>query len=169
MPRVLLILFVFLYGCASPIMLDYDAGSPFASYQDYAFADSSGDFQGLDQKRMREALRAALDRKRLQPVDKKDADLLVNFGLETVERIERTGVGMGFGFFNSPFGVGVSSRPPARKVEEQQLFVELVDAGSRSVVWRAVSREHLTPSMEPDERKETIDEMIKAMFERYPP
>jgi Domain of unknown function (DUF4136) len=44
-----------------------------------------------------------------------------------------------------------------------------VDAQSKQVVWRAASRRYLDEDMSSENRQELIEEIVNAMFAKYPP
>ena len=171
--RVILVslLMLALAGCASNVVTDYDSGVVFGNYASWAFAPrgEGQSFTSLDGGRIESAIERELNRKSMRKVEQNEADLLVAWQIVEEERLERTGVGLGFGFGSGNFGWGLSSAPPIREIEEGKLVVELVDTDTDRVVWRAASRRYLNENQSSESRRELIDEIVAAMFEKYPP
>jgi len=175
-PTMLLVLaaFVLLSGCASYVVTDYDRQARFEGFQSYVLvgkSDADADqFQTLDSARIENALRRELGNEGLTAVeDRSDADLLVRYWIEDAKRIESSGFSYGIGLGRNPFGFGVATSPSSREIKEGKLIVELVDADSRQVAWRATSQRNLNERMSPDKRTELIDRVAREMFKKYPP
>lgn len=166
------LMMLLLAGCASKSVTDYDSGAVFGNYTSWAFADRRGDdsaFQSLDGSRVRAAVERELNRKAMNKVSAGEADLLVTWEVVEEERLESSGVGLGFGIGRGNFGWGLASAPPVREIQEGKLVVELVDAETEKVVWRAASRRYLNEDQSPEHRRELIDEVVADMFSKYPP
>lgn len=160
-----------LSGCASLVSTDYDASASFDSYQSWAFAPEKGnnDFLSLDGARVETAVERELQKESLQKASADAADLLVQYRVEDAEKLESSGFTYGLGFGRGNFGWALSTPPDVRQVKQGKLVVELVDRATERVVWRGVSRRYLDERQSPEDRKELIDEVVAAMFERYPP
>lgn len=167
---VLLLLVMGLAGCASNVTTDYDSNAAFTTYDTYAFEPGQArEVQSLDASRVRNAIEDEMRSEGYEQVPPEQADLWVRFRFEEQRKYESTGFSYGVGVFNSPFGFGLSTRPEARPVPQEQLVVELVEPESNRVVWKGTSREYLTEDMGPQSRTELINELISNMFQRYPP
>lgn len=164
-----------LAGCASIVSTDFDGSVAFATYKTWAFADhdskddKTGNYLSLDGTRVKSAVERELTSESLQEVSAQKADLLVNYRFEDAEKLESQGFNYGFGFGSGNFGFGLSTPPQVRKIKEGKLVVELVDRDSQRVVWSGVSRRYLSEGQSPESRRELIDEVVHAMFEKYPP
>lgn len=169
--RVIMILALFLAGCASPVTVDYDSSVPFAHYQTYAFAapPSSEHYRTLDGSRIENAVNRALQLKGLKQVSAVDASLIVHYRIEEEKSLDTSGWGFGFGTFGDPFGFGVATAPPIQERKEGKLVVELVDAKTHQSVWKAAGRRYLNDDMTPNERTDRINEIVHDMFARFPP
>lgn len=165
------LLMLVLAGCASNVVTDYDSGTVFGNYASWAFAQKSEgkNFTSLDGGRIENAVERELNRKAMRKVDEGEAGLLVTWQIVEEERLERSGLGLGFGFGTGNFGWGLSSAPPVREIQEGKLVVELVDAKTERVVWRAASRRYLNENQSSETRRKLIDEIVADMFEKYPP
>ncbi|MBK1852282.1 MULTISPECIES: DUF4136 domain-containing protein [unclassified Marinobacter] len=158
-------------GCASNVVTDYNSTVVFGDYTTWAFATGAGNstFVSLDGNRVQNAVERELARKAMSKVEESEADLLVSWQIVEQERLERSGVGLGMGFGTGNFGWGLSAPPPVREVTEGKLVVELVEASSEKVVWRAASRRYLTENQSPKSRSKLVDEVVAEMFSKYPP
>lgn len=157
-------------GCATNVATDYDSQAPFASYESFAYEPGQSDrVQSLDDSRVRNAVDQAMAEEGYEKTVPDEADLWVRFYFESKTKYESRGFTYGLGLFNSPFGVGLSSRPEARPIQQQQLFVELVDTDSKRVIWQGSAREYLTENMGPQLRSDTIHDLVANMFQQYPP
>lgn len=171
--RVLIasLLVLALTGCASQVVTDYDSATVFGNYSSWAFASSNNgsDIVSLDGARVESAVERELNRKAMRKVAPSDADVLVSYRVEQVDRLDSTGFSYGLGLGHGHFGYGLAMSPPVRAVEEGKLVVELVDNTSSQVVWRAASKRYLNEDQSPQYRRELIDEVVAKMFEKYPP
>lgn len=160
-----------LAGCASNVVTDYSSDAAFDNYSTWAFVPVEGDtnFLSLDGTRVQKAIERELALKSMSKVAEAEADLLVSWRITEEERLEQSGVGLGLGFGTGNFGWGVSAPPPVREVKEGKLVVELVDTGSKKVIWRAASRRYLNEKQSPQKRGKLIDEVVAEMFSKYPP
>ncbi len=160
-----------LAGCAGNVVTDYNSSVVFGNYSTWAFADDAGgdSFLSLDGDRVRAAVERELKRKAMGQVPAEQADVLVNWQIVQEDRLEQSGVGLGFGIGSGHFGWAVSAPPPVREIKEGKLVVELADKSTRKVVWRAASRRYLTESQSPETRRKLIDEVVAEMFAKYPP
>ncbi|BES70473.1 DUF4136 domain-containing protein [Marinobacter nanhaiticus D15-8W] len=168
---ILVMLLGLVSGCASIVHTDYDAGASFGNYQTWAFAPNEGKsgFLSLDGARVENAIQREMRGESLTQAEPDAADLLVSYRVEDAEKLETRGFTYGFGLGRGNFGFGLSTPPDVREVKQGKLVVELVDRTSERVVWRGVSRRYLDESQSPEDRIELIDEVVTAMFDRYPP
>ncbi len=160
-----------LVGCASNVVTDYDSATQFINYSTWAYAEDAGadSFLSLDGGRVKSAVERELARKSIGLTNVAEADLLVNWHIAKEDRLEQSGLGLGFGFGTGNFGWGLSAPPPVREVTEGKLVIELADAQSRQVVWRAASKRYLNENQSPETRRKLIDEVVEEMFSNYPP
>lgn len=158
-------------GCASNVVTDYNPSTSFGNYNTWAYgADAGADsFMSLDGSRVKSALERELAGKAMKPVSSAEADVLVNWHIVKKERLEQSGLGLGFGFGTGNFGWGLSAPPPVREVDEGKLVIELADAQSRQVIWRATGKRYLNENQSPETRRKLIDEVVQEMFTKYPP
>ena len=158
-----------LAGCASNVVTDYDTATVLGNYGSWAFAPRVENVLTLDASRAESAIERELNRKAMRKTDPDEADLLVSYRVEEVERLDTTGFSYGLGFGRRNFAWGLSVPPPIREITEGKLIVELIERGSDRVVWRGASRRYLNENQSPEKRIRLIDEVVREMFGKYPP
>lgn len=170
-PAMLLItIAVLMTGCAANVVTDYDAGVAYDRYQTWAFGPSEDNrYTSLDGSRVEDAVSRALETKALTRTDAEEADLLVSYHIDNVDRLDTTGFSYGVGFGRGNFGWGLSTAPPVREVQEGQLIIDLVDTSTDKVIWRGTSKRYLNQNQSPETRHKLINEVVAEMFSRYPP
>jgi hypothetical protein len=170
MRLVWIILMLLMGGCASPVLVDYQADAGFDRYGTYAFVrDDGSGAKSLDGQRIEDAAAPRLRERGLEPVAKDKADLLVHYSIREIRRVESTGVSFGLGFGRDNVGLGLGTGPEVYEVREGRLVLEFEDRAADQVVWRAESRHDLSPDLTGDKRRGRIQALINTMFERFPP
>ncbi len=160
-----------LTGCAQKLAnYDYDPGFNFAAFQTYALQESDKQtYQSLDGNRIEAAIKQQLDG-RYQLVAPEKADFVVKYYLQAEEKIDNSGVSVGFGFgVSSNVGVGVSTRTPAKKETEGRLVLEVLDSASSQMVWTAKATRNLKDNMKPEQREYLIQDVAQEMLANFPP
>lgn len=152
-------------GCASNVVTVSAPIPNFDNYASWAFAptEEGKSFTSLDDGQIRKAIEQELKRKAVSKEHPEEADLLVTWRTVEEEWLERTGLGLRFGY-----GRGLAEEPDLVEVKEVKLVVEFVDNDTGRVVWRAVSR-HLKENQSSESRRKLIDEIVADMFKKYPP
>lgn len=169
--RLLLLIMVHwvLAGCAATVVYDFDETANFQQSKQYQFEQTeNGDVQSLDRARIHKAIAKQLSLKGFSQVDS-GAGLTVRYRIEEDVRIESTGLSYGVGMSRSHLGVAMHTPVRAREIKEGKLVVEVVETDNSRVIWRAVSQKRLTEQMRPEKRTELVNELVKEMFQNYPP
>lgn len=89
--------------------------------------------------------------------------------LEAKQRI--TTVQTGYGRYRHP-GLPPATTPPIRMVHEYTegtLIVDVLDAPTRSLVWRGTAQAEVLPSVDLPTREARIREAVRRILERFPP
>jgi len=167
-----------LAGCATvSVATDYDHAADFSSYHTFRIGGGhlvhegvADDANTLVKERIENALRAALQGKGLHEAAE-NADLQVGYygGARTrteVEGMPAYGPGPGFG----PFWMGGWWDPSyndwwARTYNEGTLIIDLVDARTKRLVWRAYAQAEIQIPVSDQKVREAVD---KA-FQNFPP
>ena len=56
-----------------------------------------------------------------------------------------------------------------REYEEGSLMVDIIEPGSRKLMWRGMAEAEVGPSSTPQEREQRVSEAVRRMLERFPP
>ncbi|HEX7036474.1 MAG TPA: DUF4136 domain-containing protein [Pseudomonadales bacterium] len=167
-----------LAGCASGPQVE-SVRSPeadFGRYETFTFhrplgTDRQEGVSTILSQTLRRAARAALEARGYRYVPA-DADLAVNFFVETREVIEgwrRPNVGIGYGVFHRHYGVwadyGVEE---IRQYTEGTLHVDVVDVETNQLAWEGVVRARRSSdrlTVDP----ERVEQAIERVFATFPP
>lgn len=170
--KVLAILFLFILGSCSSIRVnsDYDKSVDFSQYKTYAFHKRGIDrveISGLDKKRILNAIDVELGKKGMTKSE--NPDLLVNIFTKERERIDvdqyYAGWGYGWGYGWNPYLWG--GRTYVSSYVEGTLYIDLIDAKKKELVWEGEGVGYLTENRE---RKESqINEFVAKILAQFPP
>lgn len=176
---------VLLGGCATmgpQIHTDYDPTVDFSRYQTFAFMDReerglTRTYDTLGDQRVKEAVTRELSARGYRRIEE-DADLLVNFAMET-ERVEEIrsvpsstappGYAWRSGFYYPwpAYSYPYAYETWVDRYEEGTLYVDLVDAERNQLIWegRAVGR--VTKATREDPAG-ALDQAVAEIFDRFP-
>jgi hypothetical protein len=166
------VLFLFLLGSCSSIKVnsDYDQSVDFSQYKTYAFHKRGVDrveISGLDKKRILNAIDTELSKKGMIKSD--HPDLLVNIFTKERERIDvnqyNAGWGYGWGYGWNPYLWG--GRTYVSSYVEGTLYIDLIDAKKKELIWEGEGVGYLTEDRERKEIK--INEFVAKILAQFPP
>ncbi|WP_066224280.1 DUF4136 domain-containing protein [Formosa haliotis] len=170
---VVLLLFV-LGSCSSiKVASDYDKATTFDQYKTFAFYKTGIDkaeISDLDKRRILRAIETELLAKGF--VKSENPDLLVSIFTKAREKVNVYNNNMGWG----PYGYGWGWSPwyyndfnntTVTRSTEGTLFVDLIDANKKELVWQGVGSGYLTDNME--KKEERIQEFVAKILANYPP
>jgi hypothetical protein len=167
-PLALLLLLV--TSCLSVrVAADYDKEASFNNYKTYAFFKpgiDKAEISDLDKRRILRAVEAELTAKGF--VKSENPDLLVSIFTKSREKINvnRTGFGpYGYGWGWSPWYWNNYSTVTSST--EGTLYVDLIDANKKELVWQGMGTGYLSKSMK--HKEERIKEFVNKIMEKYPP
>ncbi|MEZ4797933.1 MAG: DUF4136 domain-containing protein [Flavobacteriaceae bacterium] len=171
--RVLPILMVaFLMTSCSSVRVasDYDRAADFNTYKTFAFYKTGIDkaeISDLDKRRILRAIEAELMAKGFTKSE--NPDLLVSIFTKSREKVNVYNNG-GFG----PYGYGWGWSPwywgnfnQVSTSTEGTLYIDLIDANKKELVWQGIGRGYLSRSMK--QKEERIKEFVMKIMEKYPP
>jgi hypothetical protein len=170
--KLIPILFLFLLGSCSSIKVnsDYDQSVDFSQYKTYAFHKRGVDrveISGLDKKRILNAIDTELSKKGMIKSD--NPDLLVNIFTKERERIDvnqyNAGWGYGWGYGWNPYLWG--GRTYVSSYVEGTLYIDLIDAKKKELIWEGEGVGYLTEDRERKEIK--INEFVAKILAQFPP
>jgi hypothetical protein len=159
-------------ACAGPkVFTNQDPAADFAAYRSYGFAAPLGTDDEQYSSLLSVHLKAAVARE-LEArgyVVSPDPDLLVNFRVQTQEKVQSTSTPAAYHGYRhyGTWGGYAGYETTVSQYTEGTLQVDLVDARRRQLVWEASLVGRIT-----DERREnleaTCDEALREIFARYP-
>lgn len=173
--RVLPILMVtFLMTSCSSVRVasDYDRAADFNSYKTFAFFKTGIDkaeISDLDKRRILRAIEAEMMAKGFTKSE--NPDLLVSIFTKSQERVNvynnTWGLGgWGWGGFGPGWGWGWN-QPMVSTSTQGTLFIDLIDANKKELVWQGIGRGYISQDM--NRKEERIKEFVMKIMEKYPP
>lgn len=176
----IILLLIAATSCSSVrVASDYDTASSFGEYKTFAFFKpgiDEAEISDLDKRRILRAIESELTSRGFTKSE--NPDLLVS--IFTTER-ERVNVynnnfafggfgGFGFGFpfyggFGFPYYGGF--RNSVSRSTEGTLYIDLIDANKKELVWQGSGSGYLTQKTEKKEAR--IKEFVSKIIDAYPP
>lgn len=159
-------------SCSSVrVASDYDKEANFNSYKTFAFYKTGIDkaeISDLDKRRILRAIESELIAKGFTKSE--NPDLLVSIFTKSNERVNVYNNTWGYGGWGwggwGGFGWGWN-QPIVSTSTQGQLFIDLIDANRKELVWQGMGSGYLTQNM--DRKDERIREFVTKIMERYPP
>lgn len=172
LPAILLLMVV--SSCTSVrVASDYDKNANFNDYKTFAFFKTGIDkaeISDLDKRRILRAIEAELLAKGFTKSE--NPDMLVSLFTKSREKVNIYNNGWGpygYGWGWSPwywggFGYGGTSVSTST---EGVLYIDLIDAKKKELVWQGMGTGYLSKNME--KKEERIKEFVSKIMEKYPP
>ena len=165
------ILFLSLGSCSSiSVNNDYDKSADFSQYKTYAFHKRGIDkvqISELDKKRILNAIDLELSKKGMTKSE--NPDLLVNIFTKEREQVNvsqfNMGWGYGWGWGWNPYLWGGQNFVTSST--EGTLFIDLIDARKKELVWEGEGIGYLTENRSLKEKQ--INEFVAKILAQYPP
>jgi len=164
---------VLMVSCATVrVQTDYDTQASFTEYKTFGFFKPGIDkveISDLDKKRI---LRS-IDKTMLQKgfTKSETPDLLVNIVTKAEKNVDvyqnNFGFGYGWGWYNPFWWGGGFNNFSTIETIEGRLFIDLIDAKKKELVWQGVGTAALVEG--PVAKEERIQEMVEAILIKYPP
>ncbi len=167
-------------SCSSVrVSSDYDEAVDFNQYKTYGFLKSGIDkaeISDLDKKRIMRAIETEMQEKGFTKSDK--PALLVNIFTKANKEVNVNqwgggyyGMGWGGGWgpgwgWGGPWGWGGNYNSVSTSTEGT-LFIDLIDASKKELVWQGVGKGVLT--LDRDKKQERINEFVEEIIKEFPP
>jgi hypothetical protein len=166
----LLVILLVVTSCSSVrVATDYDRNVNFNNYKTFAFFKTGIDkaeISDLDKRRILRAIESELLAKGFTKSE--NPDLLVSLFTKSREKINVYNNGFG------PYGYGWGWNPwywnnynTVSRSTEGVLYIDLIDASKKELVWQGMGTGYLTSNME--QKEERIKEFVTKIMEKYPP
>ncbi|WP_054852718.1 DUF4136 domain-containing protein [Olleya sp. ITB9] len=163
---------IVLISCSSvKVAADYDKAVDFNNYKTFAFFKSGIDkaeISDLDKRRILRAIEAELLAKGYTKSE--NPDLLVSIFTKSNQRVDiyNNSWGAGaWGWGGPRWGWGWNSGSNVTTSTQGLLFVDLIDANKKELVWQGQGSGYLSKNM--DKKEERIKEFVAKIMEKYPP
>jgi hypothetical protein len=167
----LLLLVLVATSCSSVrVASDYDKNVDFSHLKTFAFYKTGIDkaeISDLDKRRILRAIESELLAKGYTKSE--NPDMLVSIFTKSRQKVNvyNNGYGpYGYGWGWSPYywNSGYSSVSTST---EGTLYVDLIDANKKELVWQGMGTGYLSQNM--DKKEERIKEFVSKIMEKYPP
>ena len=166
-----LLLFMIVASCSSVrVASDYDKNANFDQYKTFAFYKTGIDkaeISDLDKRRILRAIETELMAKGFTKSEK--PDMLVSIFTKSREQVNvyNNGFGSyGYGWGWSPYYWNNYNTSVSTSTEGT-LYIDLIDANKKELVWQGLGSGYLTQNME--KKDERIQEFVSKIMEKYPP
>lgn len=161
-----LIILITLSSCSSVMVnADYDKKVSFTNYKSYAYLKSGIDkaeISDLDKKRILNSIDEVMQSKGFSKSE--NPDVLISIFTKERERVDvHQNFGWGWGW-NPYWGMGFNS---VYTTPEGTLFIDIIDAKTKELVWQGEGSGYLTKNTEKKEAR--IKEFVSKILEQYPP
>jgi hypothetical protein len=151
---------------SAAVKTDYDHAADFSRYKTYSWLKVEAG-NTLWQDRIRKAVDAELSAKGWQSVPSGGNVAVAAVGSEkTEQRLDTFYNGFGGGWYWHGFGDGVATTT-VENIPVGSLVVDLFDAKTKKLVWRATEEKVLSGDPEKNEKK--LRGIIGEMFKKFPP
>ena len=148
---------------AQQVSVDFDRSADFSKFKTYAWADGTPVQDDLNHKRIVRAIEEQLTIKGMAKAAS-DPDVLVAYHASFDRDLQITGFGSGWFY-----GAGRSMSARAQEIVVGTLVVDLMDASTRSIVWRGMAASDLNPAASAETRDKNVTRAVAKLFKNYPP
>ena len=159
-------------SCSSvKVAADYDKNVNFSEFKTFAFFKpgiDKAEITDLDKRRILRAIEAELMAKGYTKSE--TPDLLVSIFTKSNQRVDIYNNYWGYGAWGwggyGPWGWGWN-QPMVSTSTEGVLYIDLINANKKELIWQGQGTGYLTRNMEKKEAR--IKEFVSKIMEKYPP
>ncbi len=152
------------------VATDYDREANFGDYNTFAFFKpgiDKAEISDLDKKRILRAIDSELSAKGM--VKNENPTILVSIFTKERERINVYNNNFGWGWGWNPWWYGGAYGSTVSRSTEGSLYIDLIDAQTKELVWQGVGSAKLITSGNIDKKDERIREIVREILAAYPP
>ena len=170
----LLVILLVVTSCTSVrVATDYDRKANFNDYKTFAFFKTGIDkaeISDLDKRRILRAIEAELLAKGYTKSE--NPDILVSLFTKSNQRVDVYNNYWGYGawgwggWYGPGWGWGWN-QPNVSTSTEGTLYIDLIDAKKKELVWQGMGTGYLSRNM--DKKEERIKEFVSEIMKQYPP
>lgn len=152
---------------AQHVTFDFDRRTDFTRFRTYAWVTGHDLPDSFNHQRVTAAVNRQLILRGLTVVPVTDRpDVLVAYHASFDRDLRITGFSSGWGGYR--FGAARSGVARTDEILTGTLAVDVVDARTNLIVWRATAVKEINPSARPDERDRNIGKAVEKLFKQYP-
>lgn len=153
---------------AQSVTYDFDRSANFAGFRTYAWIRGTNLADELNHKRVMRAVEAQLAAHGLAKAESgAGADVLVAYHASFDRNLQINGFSSGFGGYR--FGGARSGTATVDEIMVGTLVVDIVDAKSRTIVWRGTATKEVDTRANAEKRDRNINRAAEKLFRNYPP
>jgi hypothetical protein len=153
---------------AQNVTYDFDKAASFSRYKTYTWVRGTSLGDELNHRRVVNAVEAQLASRGFAKVDSSaDPDVLVAYHASFDKDLQINGFSSGWGGYR--FGAGRMGTARVEEILTGTLAVDIVDAQTRTIVWRGVASKEVDTKASPEKRERNINRAAEKIFSNYPP
>jgi hypothetical protein len=150
------------------VTTDYAPGTDFSKYKTFTLKPGAAARNPIAAERFAKSLAAALEARGLRQVPEgADLNVFAHFSLGKDTQLNTYGYG-GWGGGWRYGGMGMQTTT-VQEIPTGTLVIDLVDAATKTAVWRGIAKDEISTKATPEERQQKADEVTRKLFENYPP
>lgn len=153
---------------AQTISFDFDKSIHFGGFKTYGWVPGTNVPDQLVHRRIVDAVDVQLTLKGLTKASKAaPPDVLIAYHASFEQDLQITGFGSGWGGYR--FAGTRSGTARAEEILVGTMVVDIVDAETNNIVWRATATNDIDVDAKPDKRDKNITKTAEKLFKHYPP
>jgi len=171
-----LIGYILLQACATPVDIDYKPSIDFAGFKGYqwqpvpqAHYNDPRLNSSLLHERIQSAMNATLQRKGFILLQSGKPDFYIAYHLRLEKRTEADTVGFGLGFHHRHYGWGLGTETILREYDESTLIIDVLDPESGDILWRGSLGNRVTRADSVAEKDSNIQHQVNTILSEFPP
>jgi hypothetical protein len=153
---------------AQSVTYDFDKLTNFSRFKTYAWVRGTVLKDELNHARVVAAVNAQLAAKGFNEVRSAEAaDVLVAYHASFDRNLQITGFSSGWGGYR--FAGNRTGMARTDEIVTGTLAVDMVDAKTRTIVWRGMATKEIDVNAKPQKRTKNINTAVEKVFRNYPP
>jgi hypothetical protein len=153
---------------AQTVTYDYDKSANFAAFRTYTWVPGTNVKDALNHQRIVQAVERQLATRGFVKVDAgANPDVLVAYHATFDTNLRINGFSSGWGGYR--FGGSRTGTATTEEIVVGTLIVDMVQASTKTIVWRGVATKELDPKANAEKRDKNINRAAEKLFKHYPP
>ena len=153
---------------AQNVTYDFDKATDFAKFKTYTWVRGTNLSDQLNHQRIVNAVDVQLSAKGLTKVESSaNPDMLVAYHASFDKDLQINGFSSGWGGYR--IGGTRTGTARAEEILIGTLVVDMVNAQTKTIVWRGTATKEVDVNAKPDARDKNINKAADKLFKNYPP